>query len=148
MNDWIYKGKPFTEYKSEYPWFVYEIELLDENNNLVWSYFGKKSFYGKRKKHFGKKKLAEITDRRLKKYEYIIKESNWKRYCSSSDNVKRLVETGAYKVERTILRLCTVEKEATYFENKLLYEAFENPKNVNENISGAIYKEEVLRWIQ
>ena len=52
--------------------FVYIMNMKDEKGKMH-SYIGKKNFYSRRKKKFGKKKLAAMTDKRAKKYEIVIK---------------------------------------------------------------------------
>ena len=146
MSEWIYKGVELTEAPEAHS-FIYEIKVIDMHGKLIGSYIGKKLFYTTRKKWFGKRKLAEMTDKRVKKYEYIKKESNWRKYCSSSEKIESLVKEG-HKIERTILKLCYSSKQATYEENKALYECFESPLNLNENISGVIFKDEINRWKQ
>lgn len=136
---WIYRGEPFTEASEGMHSFIYEIELAGK------SYIGKKIFFNTKKKWLGKKELALQTDRRLKKYRYEKKDSNWKTYCSSSKIVELIVKEG-FVPKRTILEICYSAKQATYLENKYLYEMFESPKNINENISGTIFKDEVMKW--
>ena len=136
MSNWIYYEHFNPE---EYVSFVYLIKI----NGM--EYIGKKNFFTTRKKPFGKKKLAELQDKRLKKYELVKKESNWKNYCSSSEDVKKLVEEG-HTPERIILRLCKSLKEASFYENKYLYECIHEETCLNKNVSGTYFKEEILEW--
>ena len=136
---WIYHDEPLEEMPEGIVSFVYKIEIAG------WYYIGKKNTTTTRKKPFGKKELVQITDSRKKKYHMITKPSKWENYCSSSDDVKELVEAGHTPV-RTILRLCSSVKEASYFENKYLYEIFANRNVLNKNVSGTFYLEEVQKW--
>ena len=64
--------------------FIYCIE------NTVTSqfYIGKKQVVSIRKRKFGKKETAALTDKRMKKYEMVTKESDWLEYRSSNKVVK------------------------------------------------------------
>ena len=137
---WLYQGVELESIPEGINSFVYKIDI---GRNV---YYGKKNFYVKRKKSFGKKKLAAITDKRLKTYETIVQESNWRNYASSSSMVQSLVKEG-HSITRTILRLCSSLKEASYYENKYLYENIEKENCINENISGVFFKQEIVtKW--
>ena len=99
-------------------------------------YIGKKSFISTTKKPFGKKKLAAITDKRAKKYEVVVKESNWIRYESSCKDI------GDRKlVEKHIIKVCKTKQDLSYWENYYLYgnEVLFNDKFINRNIEGRYY---------
>ena len=71
---WIFKSRKISsldQVPSKAIGFVYKI--TDSNGKI---YVGQKSLFSNRKKNFGKRKLAEISDKRTKKYEIISKESN------------------------------------------------------------------------
>ena len=140
MSDWIYPNGIAcvavpTRNGIEAVGFVYKITINDHH------YIGKKQYYSKRKVPKGKKELAS-QDGRASKKKLVVKESNWKSYCSSSDEVKRLVELG-HVPHREILRVCYSLKEMSYFENKYLYEVFHMGNVLNRNLSGTYFKEEV-----
>ena len=137
---WIYNDIELLEAPEGAVGFIYRIDI---NNGF---YYGKKEFYNTRKKKFGKKKLAELTDKRLKTYEMVRKESNWKLYCSSSDTIENLVKSG-HIPRRTILRICYSLKELSFHENKLIYATIQDTNNLNENCSGTYYKEEIMKWL-
>ena len=63
--------------------FVYMMNYLDSKSGIMYSYIGKKNFYSKRKKKFGKKALAAMTDKRAKKYEMVTK-LDYENYFSSN----------------------------------------------------------------
>ena len=142
MSNWLY-GDKFIESIEDVPEgsvsFIYEIQIDGR------FYIGKKNLYTTRKKHFGKKKLATVTDKRLKTYEKVTTESNWLKYCSSSKEVKHLVEQGRVP-DRRILRFCKSVKEARYFEDKLLFEHVGSPSCLNGNVGGRYFKEEIVEW--
>lgn len=92
-------------------------------------------------KYIGKKNLFSKTSKKVKNRvnkKWTIKETNWKDYQSSSDDVKKWDN-----VTKEILRACEFVGEATYIETKLLFEYdVLNIDNsfVNKNISGKFFK--------
>ncbi len=118
--------------------FVYRITIDSK------IYIGKKQFFSKRKVAKGKKELAS-QDGRASKKKLVVKESNWKNYCSSSEDIKKLVGEG-HIPHRKMIRVCYSLKEMSYFENKYLYEIFHTEDILNKNISGTFYREEVMLW--
>lgn len=104
---WFYKGEEFTsEMIEDYTGFVYII--TDKSNGK--KYVGKKLFVSKRRL----KPLKGKTRRRT-----VIKESDWKTYYGSSDEVKQLVEDlGPDNFHREILHLCNSKGELSYLELK------------------------------
>ena len=118
--------------------FVYRITIDSQ------IYIGKKQFFSKRKIPKGKKELA-AQDGRASKKKLVVKESNWKNYCSSSEDIKKLVDE-SHVPHRKMIRVCYSLKEMSYFENKYLYEIFHMDGILNKNISGTFYSEEVKLW--
>ena len=170
MSSWIHHDEPLEEMPEGIVSFVYKIEIAG------WYYIGKKSTTkvvtklalksgevrdGATRIHknvtvgedgkvvVSKKDKALARKRGLKAkrtaFDTWTEEGSWKTYCSSSDEVRELVEAGHTPV-RTILRLCSSVKEASYFENKYLYETFANRNVLNKNVSGTFYLEEVQNW--
>ena len=111
--------------------FVYVLHYEDG-----YYYVGKKTARTYRKKHFGKKKLATITDKRLKTYEMVEKELPWRDYEGSTDN-----SDGHTLVSKEIIYMCTNKMSMTYleadlqFKNKVLFDE----KSLNKNILGKFY---------
>ena len=70
---WLYKGQVFKEdmIPEGAVGFIYEMEAIIDGKPV--RYVGKKNFFSKRKKKFGKKALAAMTDKRAKKYTVVIK---------------------------------------------------------------------------
>jgi hypothetical protein len=102
-NPWLFNGEPFLDC-GNYAGFVYE--LIDKVNGK--RYIGKKFFWSKRKP---KGKTRRVTI-----------ESDWRKYYSSSDEIKKLVkEHGGERFERHILSLHTLERDVNYMEVKLQY---------------------------
>jgi len=143
MEPWIYKNKP-VESIDDLPegtiGFVYLIENLTNGK----FYIGKKSIYSTTKKHFGKKKLAQITDKRLKTYEYVTKENTWKSYKGSNKPLLKDIKDG-HVIKRVIIDAVKSKKELTYYENKRLYcygviEPLDGEKFYNDNIQGKFFR--------
>ena len=120
--------------------FVYMMNYLDSKSGIMYSYIGKKNFYSKRKKKFGKKALAAITDKRTKKYETVIK-LDYENYFSSNKELKQAYKDGKM-IYRTILKICFSKSELTYQETKAQFkhEVLERDYYLNGNILGRFYK--------
>lgn len=120
---WLYNNKEINcidDMKAHNPkvWgFVYLLSLYDKKTNkLIYQYIGKKNIYSKRKRNFGKKEIASLSDKRQKKYEYVIKESDWKNYISSNLYIKK--NSNKYNIKKEILLFSTNDSELTYLEAK------------------------------
>lgn len=108
--------------------FIYKI--INKNNNKA--YIGKKFLYNNiRKKINGK----------IKK---IKKESDWKLYFGSNQNLKKDVKDG-HIIEKEILKICYGKKQLTYYELKYLFSnsVLEDEKYYNDNISGKFFRRDV-----
>jgi len=127
MADWIYNGKVITNPFCFAVGFIYRISFDDG----TW-YIGKKNFKIKRTR-------PPLKGKKRKRVDYV--ESNWKKYCSSSDKVKEKVLNGMIP-HREILYICCSKTELTYQENKHLYamSCLEEPLCLNDNIHGKIYR--------
>ena len=141
MSLWLYNGKEFkTNMVPEGAiGFVYEMQTIIDGKHI--KYIGKKNFYSNRKKKFGKKALAQIKDKRVKKYTMVSKPS-FENYYSSNAILK-----AAYKekitIHRIILKICYSKTELTYEETKhqFKYEVLEKEEYLNGNILGRFYKQ-------
>ncbi len=111
MTNWLYEGQPFdSDMIGDYVGFVYLITNLDNDKK----YIGKKWFWST-------KKLPPLKGKKRKRT--VVKESDWKQYYGSSEDVKLLLEqTGKDNFKRKILRLCKTKGECTYYEAKLQFE--------------------------
>lgn len=121
--------------------FIYRI--VDQSGK---EYVGQKQFYTKRKKHFGKKKLAEITDKRVKTYEHIVKESNWLDYTGSNKELNENIKSGTTYTKQ-ILEFCFNKKQLSYFEMKhMILRGVIEPGNnsYNGNILGKYYPKDLV----
>jgi len=118
--------------------FVYLMIVIIDGQLKI--YIGKKNFYSNRKKKFGKKALAAITDKRHKKYE-MIKKLSYQNYYSSNETIKQAHKDGV-DIERHILKICYSKAELTYEEVKaqFKFEVLEDERYLNSNILGKFYK--------
>lgn len=137
---WLYNNTEINEVPEGFTHFVYLI--TDHNTGKI--YVGYKSFFSTTKKHFGKKKLKLVTDKRLKTYEHVTKESNWRDYYGSSEAIKESVKKhNKLNFERKILKLCNSHDhlywEAYYqFKHEVLH-----VDSYNDNILGKFYRGKV-----
>ena len=99
-------------------------------------------------KFIGKKEIAALTDKRLKKYEIVKKESNWRVYSSSNSFVKYKIDKG-YTYEKHILGVAFSKKHLTYLEAESLFyfKALENKDCLNDNILGKFFKSDYEQWL-
>jgi hypothetical protein len=101
LLDWEYEGTPFVGPIDDYEGFVYLIENLETNRK----YIGKKCFWTRQ------------MDR--KKKHRVTRESDWKAYHGSNDELKEDVKNLPYvKFKRTILHLCYYKKQMSFNEEK------------------------------
>lgn len=104
---WYYNEEEFTSDQiGEFIGFVYEITDLVDG-----------------RKYIGKKKLKSTTRlaplKGQKRKRIVIKESDWKSYYGSSNEVKSVLdEFGPDRFARKILRLCKTTAEMSYYEAK------------------------------
>jgi hypothetical protein len=112
-------------------------------------YIGKKIFKHTTNKKLGKKELAALPTQRGRtpSKKKVIKESDWKTYYGSADEVKQWAKsTSPDKLIRVILRLCHSSKELTYYETKYLfdYDVLTNDDVwVNSNILGKFFPKDL-----
>ncbi len=124
---WNFNGLEFNDIPDGMEGFVYLIENLTNGKK----YIGKKNFWERRK--------DPKTGRRKKK------ESNWKNYYGSCDQLNEDVkELGKENFKRDILYLCPHKKSMSYYET---YEQFK--RNVilkedyyNTNVEGKFFSSE------
>ena len=103
MATWLYNGEPFLEAPEEAFGFVYLITHIESGKHYV----GKKQFWS-----LLTKKVKGRTNR-----SHYKKESDWKKYWSSSSEIKEAVEQyGQDAFRREILFLCATKGELTYGE--------------------------------
>jgi len=134
---WTYNDEVYDElHTPEVFGFIYKITFEDGDGEL-YSYYGKKQVKARIKKHFGKRKLAEATDKRKKTYEYVIKEAKWKDYIGSCKDTE-----GYIPIAKEILCFANSGRELTYLEAKALFArgALEDEKCLNANVLGRFFR--------
>jgi len=106
---WLFEEQTFDptpEALATWVGFVYEVN--DTANGK--KYIGKKGFWSTRR-------LQPLKGKKRKRV--VKKESDWKTYYGSNEEIKLLVEASdPERWERRILRLCTSKGEMSYYEAK------------------------------
>jgi hypothetical protein len=134
--DWSYKGKKIDS-TDDMPegavGFVYEVTYLP----LKKKYIGKKILEVKRKLPplKGKKRVRRVT-----------KESDWKNYFGSNDEIKKLLQENKHEsFKREILEFAYSRVQLTYIETKYQFErkVLEREDYYNSNILGKFYRGKV-----
>jgi len=137
---WVYKGEVFND--SKIPegalGFIYEMEAIIDGKAV--RYVGKKNFYSITKKKFGVKALANMEDKRAKKYTIQVK-TNYQNYYSSNKVLQDAHKAGII-IKRFMVRICFSKTELTYHETKFQFvrEVLEKEEYLNQNILGRFYK--------
>ena len=142
---WIYNGNNITEL-SDMPegtiGFIYKIT----NGKTGQYYIGKKNVATIRKRNFGKREIALLTDKRMKRYEMITKESDWKDYRSSNKTVQEwFTDTNNDQLELRILRFCSTAKSLTYYElqEQFAHNVLADDKALNDNLLGKFFRKDL-----
>lgn len=137
---WIYKEKEISSV-SEVPdgaiGFVYLLTNLSNNKK----YIGKKFLYSERKKALTKKEIAELPNKRLKKWKTVKKESDWLQYDSSSEEVKKDMVAGDM-FRKEIIEFTYSKIQTTYLEVKLQFinNVLESDDWYNNNINSSWFR--------
>lgn len=140
MSKWSYQGQDFES--SMIPegaeGFVYEMQAII-NGKLV-RYIGKKNFYSTTKRRMGKRAVAQLQDKRSKKYT-IQKKLSYIDYYSSNAELKAAHKAGI-DIRRYIIKICFSKTELTYYETKYQFVrgVLESDEFLNGNILGRFYK--------
>ena len=126
---------------NDYEGYIYMTSFLDVNRQ----YIGKKNFFHTQNKKLGKKESAALPTARGRKptKKTIVKESDWKTYYGSSDEIKKIPKD---QLKRYLVRLCTSSKELTYYETKyqFTYGVLEDTKWINDNIQGRFFRKDLI----
>ena len=134
---WSYNNKPYTDKHDDSLYgFIYCV-YFEDGNGQVYKYYGKKKWFSERKKHYGKKKLAQMTDKRLKTYEMIVTDNDWRTYTGSCKDTK-----GYIPIYKEIICFTRTQREHTYLETKVMFQrgALEDEECLNANIMGRFYR--------
>ena len=136
----LYKGEVFND--SKIPegaiGFIYEMESIIDGKAV--RYIGKKNFYSTTKKKLGVKALANMEDKRARKYTIQVK-ANYQNYFSSNKVLQDAHKNGV-PIKRFMVRICFSKTELTYHETKYQFvrEVLEKEEYLNANILGRFYK--------
>lgn len=137
---WLHKGEVFND--SKIPegaiGFIYEMEAIIDGKAV--RYIGKKNFYSTTKKKLGVKALANMEDKRARKYTIQVK-TNYQNYYSSNKVLQDAHKNGV-PIKRFMVRICFSKTELTYHETKYQFvrEVLEKEEYLNANILGRFYK--------
>ena len=129
----------------DYYGYVYMTTNLETGK----SYIGKKAFHHTQNKKLGKKEIAALPTQRgrVPSKKKIVKESDWKTYYGSADEVKQWVKTTPTdKLTRVVLRLCKTKISLSYYEVKyqMIYGVLENEEWCNDSILGKFYRKNII----
>lgn len=151
-ENWRYKDQLITEI-SDMPegtyGFIYRVTHLPTKKK----YIGKKVLFFERNVKLGKRETEQLKEERRSQgiggrvpaKKKVVKESDWKTYYGSEEEIKKLVKTS--KPEdwtREILEFVPTKKLLTYYEIKHIFinNALEDPDFANRNILGKFYKKD------
>ena len=129
--------------------FIYRVTHLPTKKK----YIGKKVLFFERNVKLGKRELQALKEERkaagiggrLPAKKKVVKESDWKEYYGSQEEIKKLVRYS--KPEdwtREILDFVPTKKLLTYYEIKHIFinNALEDNDFLNDNILGKFYKKD------
>jgi len=153
---WTYKGKLITEL-SDMPEDVFGFIYKITNGKTDEYYIGKKQVVSVRKRNFGKKEIAALEDKRMKKYEMVTKESDWKTYRSSNKQVKGWFDENEKalnedrrgdindQLKLEILRFCSNKKSLTYYElqEQFSHNVLGDELSLNDNLLGKFFRKDL-----
>ena len=135
--------------------FVYHLTLVNKKTGKVdYFYIGKKNLYSVTSKTATKKEMSEFPKshfRRkniggggIKYYRTIVKESDWKTYCSSNSFIK--INKNDYDIIREILYFSTNDSELSYLEAKeiICSGSIEDPNYLNDGVSIRRFSKRVI----
>jgi len=147
---WLFKNKVISsidEMPQDTYGFIYLVTHIPTNRK----YIGKKVLYFERNVKLGKRELNELKAERKAKgiggrvplKKKVTKESDWKTYYGSQQEIKELVKSEKESnFKREILKFVSNKKHLTYFECKYLFinEVLENNQEyINDNILAKFY---------
>ena len=148
---WTYQGRVINEL-SDMPkgthGFIYKIT----NGQTGEYYVGKKQVVSVRKRKFGKKEIAKLTDKRMKRYEMVTKESKWQDYRSSNKTVSdwfdkdgRANPSSNDRIELKILKFCSNKKSLTYYElqEQFSHDVLSDELSLNDNLLGKFFRKDL-----
>jgi len=128
MIPWSYQGNPVDIHPDNVKAFVYLMVFADGTK-----YIGKRNLYSTRRKKVPGKTRRVVT----------TSENDWRKYLSSSKEVKTKLKAKDKLITREIIRWCYTLGEATYWE---LHEQMTNHVLLSDTwlnrwVSARIYKQ-------
>lgn len=149
--DWFRKDKEgnltyYTEL-SQFPEKIHGFVYIITNKETGKFYIGKKILRNNLSKKLTKKEISEWSKPgRVPKKKKEVKESNWKEYFGSNQEIKDdLKKLGPDTFDRQILQFCYSSKQLTYFEmlHQLNYNILCSENCYNQNILGKFFRRDV-----
>ena len=149
---WRFKGKLITEI-DDMPegtfGFIYRVIHLPTQKK----YIGKKVLFFERNVKLGKRALEALKEERraagiggrVPQKKKVVKESDWKTYYGSQEDIKKLVRSSKPEDwNREILDFVPTKKLLTYYEIKHIFicNALEDSDFLNDNILGKFYQKD------
>lgn len=137
---WTYQGNEITSIEQAPEGaigFIYKMISQDSGRK----YIGRKMLFSHRKRNLNKKEVAALANKRLKKWEFVVKETDWLDYQSSCVEIHEELETGTV-FNREILCWTFSKMETTYLEVKYLFQnnVLESDEWYNKNIASKWFK--------
>lgn len=136
MVNWTYQGKEITDVKQIGSPFGFCYKITNLSNGMT--YYGSKQVVSVRKKKYGKRKIAQMPDKRKSKYDIITKEmSGWREYTGSSKKLNSDINDKNHEYKKEILYLCKSKTELKYREVSLIIceDALIDENSYNANVS-------------
>jgi hypothetical protein len=137
---WTYNNEQITSIEQapeDAVGFIYLMTNVETGRK----YIGKKYLYSERKVNLGKKEVALLANKRLKKWKTVKKESDWLSYNSSSDEIKAEIRAGVI-FDKQIICWTSSKIETYYLEVKLQFQnnVLESDEWYNKNIASKWFK--------
>lgn len=143
---WKYKGKNIKTIE-DIPegalGFIYKITNKSKKGKY---YIGRKTAVSLRKLKLTKKDKL-LPENKRKKFKYVPKESDWKKYWGSSKYLLEDIEAGD-KCTREILRFCFSKAELSYYELEAIVcsgALLDTEGNYNFWVSAKVYSAHLLK---
>lgn len=137
---WTYQNNQEFEIPENASGYIYKItNLLDKRE-----YIGRKLLSSNRKVRLTKKEKL-LPENKRKTFKRVIKQTDWKDYWSSSDELKADVKQfGPENFKREILVFCTTKTDISFYE--IYFQIKEDvlfTNSYNKNILGKFFKGKV-----
>ena len=143
MNSWKYNDEDVRSIE-DMPEGAIGFAYVIENMKTGKFYIGKKSIYSTRKKKISAREKAKTKTR--KTFKKVVKESDWKRYYGSSEELKKdILLITNYNFKRVILEYAFTKKYLTFIELKYQMKNDVLTRDTyNGNILGRYYHKDMV----